>query len=96
MAPSQQLARMVDSDSASAGSSSSGRFTAIDLALSGGGFRATLFHLGLIAYLRRAHLLRKVRIICSVSGGSIAAAHLVAHWKEYCGTEDQLESASAN
>lgn len=51
----------------------------IGLALSGGGFRATLFHLGVIRFLYERGLLPKVRIICSVSGGSILAAHLSSH-----------------
>jgi predicted acylesterase/phospholipase RssA len=56
----------------------------IDLALSGGGFRATLFHLGVIGYLRDTHnLLDRLRNVCSVSGGSILAAHLVINWAEY-------------
>jgi predicted acylesterase/phospholipase RssA len=53
------------------------------LCLSGGGFRATFFHLGAIAYLRDTGLLKRVRHIFSVSGGSIAAAHVVANWQEY-------------
>jgi predicted acylesterase/phospholipase RssA len=55
----------------------------IDLALSGGGFRATLFHLGVIGFLQSQGLLEKVRTICSVSGGSILAAHMVTRWPEY-------------
>lgn len=55
----------------------------IDLALSGGGFRATLFHLGVIGFLQSQGLLNRVRIICSVSGGSILAAHMVTRWHEY-------------
>lgn len=55
----------------------------IDLALSGGGFRATLFHLGLVGCLRDYDLLKKTRTICSVSGGSILAAHMVIRWPEY-------------
>lgn len=53
------------------------------LALSGGGFRATLFHLGVVAFLRDHGLLREVKHIASVSGGSILAAHLVQHWDAY-------------
>jgi predicted acylesterase/phospholipase RssA len=55
----------------------------IDIALSGGGFRATLFHLGVIGFLRSHNLLPLVRNICSVSGGSILAAHMVTRWEEY-------------
>jgi hypothetical protein len=43
------------------------------LALSGGGFRATLFHLGVIRYLFEQRKLQNVDTICSVSGGSVLA-----------------------
>ncbi|MGB7347716.1 MAG: patatin-like phospholipase family protein [Pirellulaceae bacterium] len=45
----------------------------IALAFSGGGVRATVFHLGVLARLARQDLLSKVQIISSVSGGSLAA-----------------------
>ena len=45
------------------------------LALSGGGFRAALFHVGVLARLAEADLLRKIDVISSVSGGSIIAAY---------------------
>jgi len=64
------------------------------LALSGGGFRATLYHLGLIRFLRDAGLLSKVTHITSVSGGSIMAAHLVLNWKRYTGTETEFDEAA--
>jgi len=51
--------------------------------MSGGGFRATLFHLGIVKALLDRGVLKDVRHITSVSGGSILAAHLVLHWHEY-------------
>lgn len=60
------------------------------LALSGGGFRATLFHLGLIRALYRSDALSRVGEIASVSGGSVIAAHLALHWRKYNGTSDQF------
>jgi NTE family protein len=48
----------------------------IGLCLSGGGFRATLFHLGALRRLNELGILGRLRTITSVSGGSIAAAHL--------------------
>ncbi len=66
----------------------------IGLALSGGGFRATLFHLGLIRFLRDAGLLTQVTHITSVSGGSIIAAHLVLNWKRYTGSESDFDEAA--
>jgi NTE family protein len=48
----------------------------IGLCLSGGGFRATLFHLGALRRLNELGVLARVRTFSSVSGGSIAAARL--------------------
>lgn len=48
------------------------------LCLSGGGFRAVLFHLGALTRLNELGLLGSIDTISSVSGGSILAAHLVA------------------
>ncbi len=43
----------------------------IGLALSGGGYRAMVFHVGALIRLNEVALLRKVKRISSVSGGSI-------------------------
>lgn len=53
----------------------------IALAMSGGGFRAMLFHAGALMRLNELGLLSKVRRISSVSGGSISAGHLAAVWR---------------
>ena len=53
--------------------------TKLGLALSGGGFRATAFHLGVLKRLRELGILGKVSVVSTVSGGSIAGASLV-HW----------------
>jgi NTE family protein len=50
------------------------------LALSGGGFRATLFHLGALWRLNELGYLSKLDYIGSVSGGSILAAYLGMKW----------------
>ncbi|MFZ2630716.1 MAG: patatin-like phospholipase family protein [Desulfosalsimonadaceae bacterium] len=47
----------------------------LGLALSGGGFRSALFHIGVMARLAELDLLRKVDVISSVSAGSIIAAY---------------------
>jgi predicted acylesterase/phospholipase RssA len=67
----------------------------IGLALSGGGFRATLYHLGLVRFLRDAGLLKQVTNITSVSGGSITAAHLVLNWDLYTGSAEEFDKAAA-
>lgn len=50
------------------------------LALSGGGYRATAFHLGALIRLNEAGLLKRLSRISSVSGGSITAAVLGVNW----------------
>ena len=52
------------------------------LALSGGGFRATLFHLGSLWRLNELGILSKLDRISSVSGGSITSGVLALKWKE--------------
>ena len=49
------------------------------LCLSGGGFRATVFHLGALRRLNETGVLAKLDTISSVSGGSIMAAMLATH-----------------
>ena len=66
----------------------------IGLALSGGGFRATLFHLGVIRYLYDSGLLHRVQMITAVSGGSILAAHLAVNWNKYNGDQAAFEAAA--
>jgi NTE family protein len=52
----------------------------IALCLSGGGYRAMLFHLGALWRLNSAGLLPKLQRISSVSGGSITAGKLGICW----------------
>jgi predicted acylesterase/phospholipase RssA len=67
----------------------------IGLALSGGGFRASLYHLGLVRFLRDAGILSQVSHITSVSGGSILAAHLVLNWERYNGSANEFDTAAS-
>ena len=52
----------------------------VGLALSGGGLRATLFHLGALMRLREMGWLGRLDRVSSVSGGSIMAAILARAW----------------
>jgi len=52
------------------------------LCLSGGGFRATLFHLGALIRLNEMGVLSRVGVITSVSGGSILNGALAARWSQ--------------
>ena len=54
----------------------------LGLALSGGGFRAAAFHLGVFRKLEEMNLLWKLDLLTCVSGGSIAGAFLVANWNQ--------------
>lgn len=57
----------------------------LGLCLSGGGFRASLFHLGVLRRLAEVGLLHQVTDVSSVSGGSITAAQLAQTtptWKD--------------
>src|SRR5208337_3211707 len=73
---------------------SSGRlFGPYALCLSGGGLRATFFHLGVIRALRRLDRFKGLTHIFSVSGGSILAAHLALNWQKYTGTDQEFEKA---
>jgi NTE family protein len=53
----------------------------VGLCLSGGGYRAMLFHLGALQQLNETGELRTLDRISSVSGGSITAATLGLHWE---------------
>lgn len=55
--------------------------TGMGLCLSGGGYRAMLFHLGAIIRLNQAGILARLKRISSVSGGSITAGVLGYKWK---------------
>ncbi len=59
------------------------------LALSGGGFRATFFHLGVIEELRKQGRLEYIRHITGVSGGAITAAHLWLNWEQYVSGDER-------
>lgn len=47
----------------------------LGLSLSGGGFRSSLFHIGVLAAMAERDLLRHVEVLSCVSGGSILGAH---------------------
>ena len=64
------------------------------LALSGGGFRAAIYHLGVIRFLRDAGALSQVSHITSVSGGSVLGAHLVLNWDRYNGTDEEFQQVA--
>src|SRR4029078_11514854 len=52
----------------------------VALCLSGGGYRAMVFHLGVLWRLKETKLLSKIKRFSSVSGGSITAGVLARRW----------------
>lgn len=65
------------------------------LSLSGGGFRATLYHLGVVRCLRDSGVLPRITHITTVSGGSVLGAHMALNWDRYCGTPEEFDEAAA-
>lgn len=59
----------------------------LGLALSGGGFRASLFHIGVLARLAELDVLRHVEVISCVSGGSIIGAYYYLALKNLLATK---------
>jgi NTE family protein len=57
-----------------------GQAKRLGLALSGGGFRAAAFHLGVFRKLKALGLLERIDLLSCVSGGSIAGAFLALNW----------------
>ena len=62
----------------------------VALCLSGGGFRATLFHLGATRRLNELGLLGQLDTISAVSGGSIFAAHLAGRIRPWPAPGEQV------
>jgi NTE family protein len=65
----------------------------IALCLSGGGYRAALFHLGGLRRLNELGVLSRVDAISSVSGGSIMAAHLADRLRPWPEPGDRLDAS---
>ena len=63
----------------------------IGLALSGGGFRASLFHIGVFSRLAELDMLKHIDVISSVSGGSIIAMHYYLKLQQLLETKDNNE-----
>jgi len=64
------------------------------LALSGGGYRATLFHLGALRRLNEVGLLKRTERIVSVSGGSLLLGFILAKIPEVLKFSEGVSSTS--
>ena len=60
----------------------------IALCLSGGGYRAMVFHVGMLWRLHQTGILSQVKRISCVSGGAITAAQLGMRWRQLDHTGD--------
>ncbi len=87
-APWQALRRLLGDDAGPALSCYRGK---VGLALSGGGFRASLFHLGVLARLAEMDALRSVEVLSTVSGGSIVGAQYYLEVKHLLETKADRE-----
>lgn len=63
----------------------------IGLALSGGGLRASFFHIGLLARMAEQGILKSVAVISTVSGGSIIGALYYLHLKKLLETKSDAD-----
>jgi predicted acylesterase/phospholipase RssA len=59
----------------------------LGLALSGGGFRAAFFHIGVLAWMAENRMLRHVQVVSTVSGGSIVGALYYLHVRDLLNTK---------
>lgn len=62
------------------------------IALSGGGFRATLAAVGVLRFFASANLLSHVSVISSVSGGSVASGQFAAGYDQIAGKGFSLQA----
>ncbi len=63
----------------------------LGVALSGGGFRASLYHIGVLAKMAELDILRHVEILSCVSGGSIIGAHYYLELRHLLKNSNKLE-----
>jgi predicted acylesterase/phospholipase RssA len=88
-----KAAKVLDAFLDSAAARESAFIGKVGLALSGGGFRASLFHIGVLAKLAELDVLRRVEVLSCVSGGSIIGAHYYLQLRELLETTE-LEKLS--
>jgi NTE family protein len=62
----------------------------LGLSLSGGGYRASAFHLGTLKKLQEMNILNKVDVLSTISGGSITGAAWCLHEGDYQSFHDEM------
>ncbi|HYP21062.1 MAG TPA: patatin-like phospholipase family protein [Chloroflexia bacterium] len=93
VSPADEVATRAIDDSAAEARGSGKLRPGIALCLSGGGYRAMLFHLGALWRLNELGYLGRLSRISSVSGGSITAGVLALAWHKLRFTGDRLPVA---
>ena len=78
-----------------AGAESGSDKSRIGLCLSGGGFRASFFHLGTLRYLEEAGIMEKVEVVSTVSGGSIIGAYYLVQMERKLRAHRNLDRLEA-
>jgi NTE family protein len=68
----------------------------LGLALSGGGFRAAFFHVGVLARMAELGILRRVEVLSCVSGGSIVGALYYLHVRDLLQAKSESEITDAD
>jgi NTE family protein len=66
------------------------------LSLSGGGFKAAAYHIGGLVRLNELGMLRQIRRLASVSGGSITSGQLASKWSALNWTSDKSDAVATN
>ena len=78
-----------------AGAESGSDKSRIGLCLSGGGFRASFFHLGTLRYLEEAGIMERVEVVSTVSGGSIIGAYYLVQMERKLRAHKNLDRLEA-
>jgi NTE family protein len=60
------------------------------VALSGGGYRATAFHIGTLKRLHSLGLLSRIKVLSTISGGSITGAAYCIHKGDFASFEEEM------
>ncbi|MEE8587067.1 MAG: patatin-like phospholipase family protein, partial [Acidobacteriota bacterium] len=76
------VTKTAEKESSASTSKSSPAGTRIGVALSGGGFRASFYHLGTIRYLEEVGIMPRVEVMSTVSGGSIIGAYYLVQMEK--------------
>ncbi len=87
----QQAAKVLEEFLGTASAVTTAFIGKVGLALSGGGLRASLFHIGVLARLAELDVLRHVEVLSCVSGGSIIGAYYYLELRQLLRTKVDTE-----